>query len=106
MTRQTKIQQIKYFIKASIVLSVLFVFVVLGIFIHPSRTFENSHMKKWLSLNEQPRTQTILRVVKDTKNRDLLIKCVDKIASLPNSNEMQIQYAIVFCDKAILQNEE
>lgn len=106
MTKKTKIQMIKLFIKTSIVIGVLAVFVLLGFVIRTNHTFEKSDMKKWLALNEKQRIETIEYVVKDAKNQELLIKCVNKIAELENSNEMQIQYAIVLCNKAILQNEE
>ena len=102
----TNVQRIKFFIKASIIVFVLSVFVVLGIFIRPTRTFENAHMGKWLSLNNNQKVSTIQNVAKDVSDMGLLIKCVDKIAQLPHSNEMQIQYAIVFCNKATIQNEE
>ena len=107
MTQNTKIQKIKLFIKASIIVAVLFVFVVLGIFIRPaSSTFENSYMKRWLVLNEQQRISTLNRVVNNADNQELLFKCVDKIAQLPDSNEMLIRDAISFCYNGIQINTQ
>ncbi len=100
------VKQLKLFIKASIIIFVLMTFIILGFFMRPNQTFENARMGKWFSLNEQQRIETINRVVPNPTNQDLLIKCVDKIAFLPHANDMQIQYAIVLCDKAIIQNEE
>ncbi len=101
-----KIQHIKLFIKTSIIVFVLAVFVVLGIFVRPNHTFENARMGKWLSLSEQQRVETIHRVVAQPVDQDLLVKCVDKIALLPHANDMQIQYAIVLCNQAVFQNED
>lgn len=101
MTHRTKIQQIKLFIKISIVVCVLGIFVVLGFFVKPVRTFENSHMKKWLSLSEQDRITTIQRIVPNADNQDLLISCVTKIAELPDSNKMVIHDAAVLCYNGI-----
>jgi hypothetical protein len=101
MTRKTKIQQIKLFIKISIVVCVLFIFVVLGFFVKPIRTFEKSNMKKWLTLSEQERITTVQRVVPNAENQDLLINCITKIAKLPDSNEMIIHDATVLCYNGI-----
>jgi len=100
------IQQIKLFIKASIIVSVLAIFIVLGIFIRPVVSFENARMEKWLSLNETQRILTVQHIVKDFDGNEILIKCVDKIAQLPNSNEMLIRDAIVLCNGGIQMNLE
>ena len=107
MTQNTKIQKIKLVIKASIIIAVLFVFVVLGIFVRPAlSTFENAHMKKWLVLNEQQRVSTLNRVIKDADNQELLFLCVDKIANLPDSNDMLIRDAITLCYGGIQMNAQ
>lgn len=106
MTKKKRLQQIKLLIKASIIIGVLFVFIVLGLFVRPNRTFENANMKKWVSLDDAQRIETINRIVKDNPNQDLLIQCVNKIASLENSNEMAIKDAIVICDAGIKANLE
>lgn len=106
MTKNTKIQKIKLFVKASIIIAVLAVFVVLGIFIRPGATFENARMKKWLVLNDQQRVETLNRIVKNIDNEELLLKCVDKIADLPDSNEMLIRDAVAICYSGIQLNTQ
>ena len=106
MTQNTKIQTIKLFIKASIIVAVLFVFIVFGIFIRPNHTFENSRVKKWSFLDEQQRVSTLNRVIKNADNQELLFQCVDKIASLPDSNEMLIRDAIAICYSGIQMNAQ
>ena len=99
-----KIRHIKLFIKISIITFVLSVFIVLGIFVRPSHTFENANMKRWLSLNEEQRIETIKHITKDNKSQGLLTQCVNKIAKLPNSNEMMIRDAVVLCYNGIKIN--
>ena len=106
MTQNTKIQKVKLFIKAVIVVGILAVFIVLGVFVRPATTFENAHMKKWLVLNGQQRIKTIERIVKYSDDQELLLKCVDKIANLPDSNEMLIRDAVAICYNGIKLNAQ
>ncbi len=104
MTQQHKIQQIKLFIKISIIVCILGMFVVLGFFVQPIRTYEKSHMKKWLSLSDQEKITTIQRILPNAEHQDLLINCVTKIAELPDSNKMIIHDATVLCYNGIKLN--
>lgn len=104
MTKRTKIQQIKLIVKISIVVCVVSIFVILGFFVKPIHTFENYHMKKWLSLSEQDRVMTVQRVIPNSDNQDLLINCITKIANLPDSNTMIIHDAAVLCYNGIKLN--
>ncbi len=106
MTKKTKIQLIKRFIKISIIVFVLFTFIVLGFFVKPTHTFENASMKKWAKLTKKQQIETIEHVVKNIQNQDLLLDCVSKIASLPKSSEMQIRDATVLCYNGIKLNSE
>ena len=104
MTHKTKIQHIKTFIKLAIIVSVLFVFIVLGFFITPNHSFENANMKKWTSLTKEQKIETIENIVKTTDNQDLLIDCITKISALPDSENMQIRDATVLCYNGIKLN--
>ena len=106
MPKRTKIQQIKLFIKISIVVCVLGIFLVLGFFVKPIRTFEKSPMKKWLTLSEQEQITTVQNIVPNVENQDLLIQCITKIANLPDSNKMIIHDAAVLCYNGIKLNME
>lgn len=106
MPKRTKIQQIKLFIKISIVVCVLGIFLVLGFFVKPIRTFEKSPMKKWLTLSEQEQITTVQNIVPNAENQDLLIQCITKIANLPDSNKMIIHDAAVLCYNGIKLNME
>ena len=106
MTKRTKIQQIKLILKISIVVCVLGIFLVLGFFVKPIRTFEKSPMKKWLSLSEQEQITTVQNIVPNAENQDLLIQCITKIATLPDSNKMIIHDAAVLCYNGIKLNSK
>ena len=105
MTQRTKIQKLKLFIKIFIVFVVCCVFIVFGFFIKPIRTFENSNMKKWAALAEQDRITTIQRIIPNAENQDLLLECITKISSLPNSHEMIVRDAAVLCYNGIKFNQ-
>ena len=106
MTKKTKIQLIKTFIKISIIIFVLCTFVVLGFFVKPTRTFENASMKRWANLTKKQQIETIEHIVKTSENQDLLLECVTKISSLPKSGEMQIRDATALCYNGIKLNSE
>ena len=106
MTYKTKIQRIKLFIKISIVVIVICIFIVLGFFVKPTPSFENSNMKKWPLLSDNQKTDVLKNILKNDFDQDLLIKCVDKIAELPDSSEMQIRDAVSLCYNGIILNSE
>jgi len=104
MTQKTKIQQIKFIIKISIVICILFLFVVLGFFVKPTRTFENSSLKKWSGLSEQEKITTLQHITPNAENQELLINCVNKISELPDSDDMIVRDATVLCYNGIKLN--
>ena len=104
MTKRTKVQQIKLFIKISIVVVVLGIFIVLGFFIKPVPSFENSNLKKWANLSEIQKISTVEHIVKDASNQDLLIQCINKISELSGAGEMQIRDATALCYNGIKIN--
>lgn len=104
MSKTTKIKLIKRILKVSIAGAVLVVLIVLGFFVKNTRTFENADMKKWLALTESQQIATLNRVVANFDNQTLLIKCVTKIAKLPDSDKMDIRDAIVICYNGIKIN--
>ena len=102
-----KIQTFKRFVKISVAVCVLILLIVLGFFVKHIHTFENSNMKKWLSLSEQQRILTLKRVIPNVdtlENRDLLIQCITKIAELPDSQTMDIRDAASLCYNGIKIN--
>ena len=106
MAKRTKIQIIKRIIKIGIAIGVLIVLILLGFFVKYNHTFEKSDMTKWLVLSEKQRIATIHRVEPNPDDIDLLIKCVTKIAQLPDSDKMDIRDAIAICYSGMKTNSE
>lgn len=106
MTKKSKLRLIKRFIKISIVVCILFIFIVLGFFVKPTHTFENASMKRWLKMTHDQQIATVEHVIKTPENQDLLLECITKIAELPQSGEMQIRDATVLCYNGIKLNSK
>nr|MBQ0091614.1 hypothetical protein [Candidatus Enterousia merdequi] len=106
MTKKTKIQIIKTFIKISIVVFVLLVFIVLGLFVKPQQHFEDYNMKKWSEITPEQQLDIITNITNATENTDVMIACVSKIARLPDSEDMQIRDAVALCYTGIKLNVE
>ena len=60
----------------------------------------------WEYLFVQKKISTINYVTKEINDTDLLTQCVNKIAILPNSNEMMIRDAIILCHGGIKMNAD
>ncbi len=101
MAKKNKIQKIKNFIKVCVALGLLLLFIVLAFFVKHKRTFENANMDKWISLDADQRTDTMQRIIPDFENNDLFMNCMNKIASLPESENMMIQSAAALCYNGI-----
>ena len=104
MTRKTKFQYIKNFIKISVATGLVVLFIVLTFFVKHTHTFENSNMAKWTSLSDIQQINTIKRISPDFNKDDLFMKCMEKIAALPESDNMIIQSAISLCYNGIKLN--
>ena len=105
MPKKTRIQKIKNFIKILVASVLVIMFIVLTFFIKHNHSFENSNMKKWDSLTDIQRMTTIQQVIPDFEQDDLFIACMNKIAKLPESNNMIIQSAISLCYNGIKLND-
>ena len=104
MSKKNKIQKIKNFIKISVASGLMILFIALTFFVKHSHSFENSNMKKWGSLTDAQRLTTVRRIVPDFEYDDLFMACMNKIADLPESNNMIIQSAVSLCYNGIKLN--
>ena len=99
--KKTKFQKIKRFIKISVASGLLVLFVFLGFFVKHKHSFENSNMGKWVSLSDSQRIETLQKIIPNIENQDLLLACMNKIATLPESSNMIIQSAASLCHNGI-----
>jgi len=106
MTKKTKIQKIKNFIKILVASSLVVSFIILTFFVKHTHTFENANMNKWLSLTDNQRLITVQRIIPNFESDDLFMMCMNKIAGLPESSNMLIQSAISLCYNGIKLHSE
>lgn len=102
--KKTKFQQIKNVIKISVASGLLVLFIVLGFFVKHKRSFENSNMSKWATLSDTQRVEILQKIIPIIENQDLLLACMNKIATLPESSNMIIQSAASLCHNGIKLN--
>lgn len=87
----------KYFkilIGAGVLVLALFVFTMSL----QSKDLSTGTLKSWLSANNDERISTVQTLVGGDKNIDILVACVDKMASLPDAGEMTIADAARLCN--------
>ena len=62
-----------------------------------SNSLDKGTLKHWLSASNDQRVAAVKVAVAGEGDIDLIVACVNKIASLPDSNEMDVTTAIVLC---------
>ncbi len=102
--KKTKFQKIKRFIKISVASGLVMLFVFLGFFVKHKRSLENANMGKWIALTDTQRIETLQKIIPNIENQDLLLACMNKIATLPESSDMIIQSAASLCHAGIKLN--
>lgn len=102
--KKTKFQKIKRIIKIGVASGLLLLFIFLGFFVKHKRSFENSNMSKWATLSDTQRIETLQKIIPIIEDQDLLLACMNKIATLPESSNMIIQSAASLCHNGIKLN--
>lgn len=96
---------IKRFLKFFIGVAVLIFVVCAFFFSMRSGDLENANLRKWRSADLERRTAAAQILVASDDNLELLVQCVDKIATLPESGEMAVRDAIALCYTGIQVNQ-
>jgi hypothetical protein len=81
------------------VLGIAVLLVVIFVFFHSqsANKLEQDNLKHWLSSSNDQRVAAVKVAVAGDGDIDLIVACVNKIASLPDSGEMDVTTAIVLC---------
>ena len=89
------------------ILGVFVLLAVVFVFFYSQRTnnLENKTLKHWLSASNDQRVATVKIAVAGDGDIDLIVACVNKIASLPDSNEMDVSTAIILCHTGSMVKE-
>ena len=90
----------KYF-KLFIGISVILMMIIIFFFYSKSNNLENDTLKHWGSSSIDQRLTAIKVLTATDSNSDLILNCVDKISSLPESYSMSVKDAVKLCFVAI-----
>lgn len=96
---------LKKYLKFFIGVAVLVLAIVVFFFAMQSGDLENANLKKWRSADLSRRTTAAQILSASDQNLELLVQCVDKIASLPDSGEMAVRDAVALCYTGIQVNQ-
>ena len=96
---------VKKYFKILVGASVLILVLVVFFFAQRSSTLETGTLKDWKAAPLDRRIAAAQILTGADKNVDLLVACVDKMASLPDSSEMAIRDAMSLCHTGVKLKE-
>ncbi len=88
---------IKKYLKFIIGIAVLLVVIVVFMLVMQTSDLENGNLKKWRAADLDARMAAAQILSASDENLELLVQCVDKMASLPDSGEMAVRDAMSLC---------
>ncbi len=88
---------LKLFIGAGAIILVLIIFV----FSQKANDLENDNLKSWIKAPIERRATAARLLIASDESLDLIVACVDKMASLPDSGEMAIRDAVTLCNVGV-----
>lgn len=86
-------KNLKFLIGVGVLLFVVLVFVQT----QKTTALESGQLKDWRAASIERRLDAIKILTASEKNLELLIKCVDKMANLPDSSDMPVRDAVQLC---------
>ena len=84
---------LKLFVGIGVLILAVFVFVQT----QKTTALESGQLKNWRSASVQRRIAAVKVLTASENNLELLVKCVDKIATLPDSGDMPVRDAVELC---------
>jgi hypothetical protein len=96
---------IKKYLKLFIGVGVLILVLVVFFFAKRSNVLETGTLKDWRAASLDRRISAAQIMVGADKNSDLLVACIDKMATLPESGEMAVRDAASLCQTGIILKE-
>lgn len=88
---------IKKYLKFIIGIAVLLVVIVVFMLVMQTSDLENGDLKKWRAADLDARMAAAQILSASDENLELLVQCVDKMATLPDSGEMAVRDAMSLC---------
>lgn len=96
---------LKNYLKFFIGIAVLIMAIVIFFIAQGVNDLESANLKKWRSADVERRIATVQILIASDEHSELLVQCVDKIASLPDSGEMAVKDAVSLCYTGIKLKE-
>lgn len=100
-----KMNFIKKYLKLFIGIGVLILVLVTFFFAKRSSVLETASLKDWRAASLDRRMAAAQIMTGADKHIDLLVACVDKMATLPESGEMAVRDAASLCQTGIILKE-
>ena len=95
----------KRFFKIFVGIAVLVLVVIVFFFAQRSGALETGVLKDWRASSAERRVAAAQILIGADEDVDLLVACVDKMASLPDSGQMAIRDAVSLCHTGIQLKE-
>ncbi|MBO7642784.1 MAG: hypothetical protein J6S74_01475 [Alphaproteobacteria bacterium] len=95
----------KSVLKLALGIAVLLVAIFVFFHTQSSSNLDKGSLKHWLASSNEQRIAAVKIAVAGEGDIDLIVACVNKIAAMPNSNEMDTQTAITLCHTGNLLKE-
>ena len=92
---------VKKYFKLFIGICVLIMVVLVFFFAKRGESLEIGTLKDWRSASIDRRVASVQILTASEENNDILVACIDKISSLPDSSEMAVRDAISLCQTGL-----
>lgn len=92
---------VKKYFKLFIGICVLIMVVLVFFFAKRGESLEIGTLKDWRSASIDRRVASVQILTASEENNDILVACIDKISSLPDSGEMAVRDAISLCQTGL-----
>ena len=92
---------LKFLLGIAVLLTVFFVF----FYTQQSNDLSAGNLKNWASASSDQRVAAVKVAVAGDGDIDLIVACVNKMATLPDSHEMIVRDAISLCYTGIVLKE-
>lgn len=98
-------KKIKPVFKIAIGIAVLIFVIAMFFFIQRGGALESGNLQDWKSASIDSRSAAVKILIGSEENTELLVACVSKIASLPDSAQMSVRDATTLCHTGIQLKE-
>lgn len=87
----------KKHLKLTIGIAVLLFVAIVFFFYHKASNLENDTMRHWTNASIERRSAAVKILTGTDDNTELMVQCLDKISTLPNSSDMTVRDATSLC---------